>query len=205
MLTITYHLIPSSLQSFIRSSRSNFLSKKAIKKLRWLFAFFLSMAVVAIFLLPAGGEHWTFGKGVRPVAIDAFDIGAESWDRLAAPVSEVSPITPLKVSKMYGKLPLSFEVNEGQTDSPVKFLSRGPGYGLFLTSNEAVLTLRKPKNAETQILQLDLSGVKNHRPVSVDQAQMVPEEPPVTVHLKLIGANPNSGTTKIPVILRDKC
>jgi len=43
------------------------------------------------------------------------------------------------VAERYGKLPLGFEVNRGQTDSRVKFLSRGRGYTLFLTSNEAVL------------------------------------------------------------------
>src|SRR5712692_10402039 len=45
----------------------------------------------------------------------------------------------------FGKLPLSFEANHGQTDGQVKFLSRGSGYTLFLTSNEAVLALRKGK------------------------------------------------------------
>jgi len=44
----------------------------------------------------------------------------------------------------YGKLPLSFELNKGQTDSQVRFLSRGSGYSLFLTGNEAVLALKKP-------------------------------------------------------------
>ncbi len=44
----------------------------------------------------------------------------------------------------YRKLPLSFEANQGQTDKRVKFLSRGDGYSLFLTSTDAVLTLRKP-------------------------------------------------------------
>ncbi len=43
----------------------------------------------------------------------------------------------------YGNLPLSFEANQGQTDSRVKFVSRGRGYTLFLTGNEAVLALRK--------------------------------------------------------------
>jgi hypothetical protein len=43
----------------------------------------------------------------------------------------------------YGKLPLSFEANQGQTDGQVKFLSRGRGYALFLTGDEAVLSLRK--------------------------------------------------------------
>ena len=45
------------------------------------------------------------------------------------------------VVRTYGKLPLSFEANTGQADNSVKFLSRGRGYGLFLTGNEAVLAL----------------------------------------------------------------
>ncbi len=48
-----------------------------------------------------------------------------------------------RVSQRYGKLPLSFEANQGQTDSRVKFLSRGRGYALFLTPTEAVLSLNK--------------------------------------------------------------
>jgi hypothetical protein len=40
------------------------------------------------------------------------------------------------------QLPISFEPNQGQTDSRVKFLARGAGYGLFLTSSQAVLALR---------------------------------------------------------------
>jgi hypothetical protein len=44
----------------------------------------------------------------------------------------------------YGRLPLAFESNQGQTDGRVKFLSRGRGYALFLTADEAVLSLRKP-------------------------------------------------------------
>ena len=50
-----------------------------------------------------------------------------------------------RIVESYGKLPLSFEANQGQTDAQVKFLSRGSGYSLFLTSNEAVLSL-KPTN-----------------------------------------------------------
>lgn len=41
----------------------------------------------------------------------------------------------------YGRVPLSFEVNQGQTDPQVKYLARGGGYTLFLTSSEAVLSL----------------------------------------------------------------
>jgi predicted extracellular nuclease len=42
----------------------------------------------------------------------------------------------------YGELPIAFEPNLGQVDAKVSFLSRGPGYSLFLTPTEAVLSLR---------------------------------------------------------------
>jgi Beta-propeller repeat len=44
----------------------------------------------------------------------------------------------------YGQLPLSFQENLGQTDPRVRFVSRGPGYELFLTPEEAVLALHHP-------------------------------------------------------------
>ncbi|MCP9496212.1 MAG: SBBP repeat-containing protein [Pyrinomonadaceae bacterium MAG19_C2-C3] len=48
-----------------------------------------------------------------------------------------------RISENYGRLPLQFELNDGQFASDVKFLSRGSGYNLFLTATEAVLTLSK--------------------------------------------------------------
>ena len=42
----------------------------------------------------------------------------------------------------FAKLPLVFESNQGQSPSQVKFLTRGSGYGLFLTQNQAVLALQ---------------------------------------------------------------
>jgi len=53
--------------------------------------------------------------------------------------------TQARLAENYGKLPLSFEANQGQTDPQVKFLSRGSGYTLFLTRDEAVLSLRSRK------------------------------------------------------------
>src|SRR5216110_44310 len=57
--------------------------------------------------------------------------------------------TNARVSESYGKLPLYFEANRGQTDKDVHFLARGPGYSLYLTSGEAVLVLAKP-NADAK-------------------------------------------------------
>ena len=55
-----------------------------------------------------------------------------------------------QVRERYGNLPLSFEANHGQSDSKVKFLSRGSGYSLFLTSNEAVLVLSQSEADESR-------------------------------------------------------
>lgn len=49
------------------------------------------------------------------------------------------------VERSYGKLPLHFEANRGQSDPSVDFLARGSGYTLFVTPGEAVLSLTKPK------------------------------------------------------------
>ena len=57
-----------------------------------------------------------------------------------------------RVVNSYGRLPLSFEANKGQTDSQVKFLLRGSGYMVFLTRRgEAVLVLRKPPKRDPSL------------------------------------------------------
>ena len=56
--------------------------------------------------------------------------------------ASASRVQPGRVAG-YGKLPLSFEANQGQADVGVKFLARGRGYGLFLTSSEATLELQR--------------------------------------------------------------
>ena len=49
---------------------------------------------------------------------------------------------PEQAREAYGRVPLSFEANQGQTDASVNFLARGAGYSLFLKPAEAVLVLR---------------------------------------------------------------
>ena len=57
---------------------------------------------------------------------------------------KVERLPQVRVSETYGRLPLYFEANRGQTDPQVKFISRGDGYVLFLTSREAVLAFNTP-------------------------------------------------------------
>jgi hypothetical protein len=67
----------------------------------------------------------------------------------------------------YGKLPMAFEPNQGQADRTVRFLARGPGYGLYLTPTEAVLNLHggtaTSPTAPAPSIRLRLAGA-NPRP-----------------------------------------
>ena len=73
--------------------------------------------------------------------------GESPADR-SATSTPVDAAVKARIAERFGSLPLSFEANEGQVDRAVKFLSRGAGYDLFLTGDEAVLLLRKPRAAE---------------------------------------------------------
>lgn len=80
-----------------------------------------------------------------------------------APVTADSQLRP-RSTEGYGKLPLSFEINQGQTNGQVKFLSRGSGYNLFLTSTAAVLSLRQPgtNDKASSVLKIKLVAANPH-------------------------------------------
>ena len=104
---------------------------------------------------------------VRPSAASAANLSAASQQQLLA---------------SYARLPLSFEANHGQTDRQVKFLSRGSGYSLFLTSNETVLSLSKPATPAARRT-ID----------TVAMGQEVAENKAITttvLRMRLVGANP---------------
>ncbi len=69
-------------------------------------------------------------------------------------------------SSAYGQLPLSFEVNEGQTDSQVNYLARGQGYSIFLTPTAAVLNLQPTGTAPDEVLRMQLDGANSAASVS---------------------------------------
>jgi hypothetical protein len=62
--------------------------------------------------------------------------------RRPAAAAPPDPLTRGAIAERYGKLPLAFEPNVGQTDPQVKFLARGSGYTVFLTDTAAVFALR---------------------------------------------------------------
>jgi hypothetical protein len=76
-----------------------------------------------------------------------------------------------RMAANYGKIPLSFEANQGETDPSVQFLSRGSGYSLFLTQGEVVLNLERQQAAAS-------AQSQESEPAPVD-----------TLRMKLVGAS----------------
>lgn len=73
-------------------------------------------------------------------------------------------VSKVEAAKRLQLLPLSFEQNQGQTDARVKFLSRGPGYTMFLTGSDTVLSLQAGKR--TDALRLHWQGANANTEVT---------------------------------------
>lgn len=87
--------------------------------------------------------------------------------------TRATPISPpqQQLIENYGKTPLAFEQNQGQTDDRVRFLSRGQGYALFLTQNEAILSLSRSDFSETSVVTLQLIGANPDPIIEGQQTQ----------------------------------
>ncbi|MEP7342174.1 MAG: SBBP repeat-containing protein [Acidobacteriota bacterium] len=105
---------------------------------------------------------------IAPLAVTHGAGRAKASEKLAT-TSAPDAATKARVEENYGKLPLSFEANKGQTDARVKFLSRGQGYSFFLTPSEAVMTLNRAEGKEPH------AGTKKGTSA--------------TLRMKLVGAN----------------
>ncbi len=115
-----------------------------------------------------------------------------------------------KLAASYGKLPLGFEANQGQARGPVKFLSRGRGYTIFLTHGEAVLALRKSSVVSGQSpvgtrrsprvapsFRSAGAGLKSGATTSVDKptTDNGPRATASVLRMKLVGANAKATVT----------
>jgi hypothetical protein len=93
-----------------------------------------SLAIVALFLSAHMQRH---APSSGPIASNHSVASAQ-------PATQLSVAQKENVANGYGKLPLAFEANQGQTAPEVRYLAHGQSYQLFLTNQEAVLTLRQP-------------------------------------------------------------
>lgn len=94
----------------------------------------------------------------------ALMVGAQAADGSGASNTAQKSVSTAQAAKRLQLLPLSFEQNQGQTDARVKFLSRGPGYTMFLTGRDTVLSLQAGKRAES--LRLRWLGANTRAPLA---------------------------------------
>ncbi|MET0646923.1 MAG: Calx-beta domain-containing protein, partial [Pyrinomonadaceae bacterium] len=123
---------------------------------------------------------------------------------------EIQNSTRSDAAEAYGKMPLLFEANAGQTDERVRFISRGVGYNLFLTRDEAVLALREraPK-VEVDKQSAARPEHKSEPPsyrvlrMRLDGAQAAPEveglDEQAGKYNYFVGADPAKWRTGVPV------
>jgi hypothetical protein len=188
-----------------------------------------AVAFLLAFAIPTSNRTAGVPAGARSVGLQA-DIGGlpilSGQVLPAANSGSLNPKSPIQNPKLvesYGRLPLAFEANRGQTDGQVKFLSRGRGYTMFLTQGEAVLSLRKPsavsrqpsairnskfenRNSTTTNLQSEIFNLPSLLPRPTDygprttgeqarHSSLVTRHSDAVVRMKLVGANPRARVT----------
>ncbi len=103
--------------------------------------------------------------------------------------------TRARAQARYAALPLAFEANEGQTDPQVKYMARGNGYKLFLTSSKAILSLpgRKGYSQVRDAMMNKRRGAAGVKAMMKKQSSKGRKASPVaSLQMNFLGANPHS-------------
>ncbi len=136
----------------------------------------------------------TLLMGALLIGVLSFASATTAW----ADSQAVVPIPAPSIARMqsaYGHLPLSFEANQGQWDSAVRFVTRGAGHQLFLTPNDAVLALRTG------------AAKREEQGSDINPGQRLSSPSPIShsmVRMRFDGANPRAemvGLEKLPGIV----
>ncbi|MEO7652928.1 MAG: SBBP repeat-containing protein, partial [Bryobacteraceae bacterium] len=109
-----------------------------------------------------------------------------SVSALASLLSGATHKVPLAIASTFGKVPLHFEQNTGQTDPRVRYLARAAGMTMFVTASESVLVVGK----ERTVIRMKLDG---SRPAQSMRAV----EPVPGVSNYLLGNNPAEWRTGV--------
>ena len=168
----------------------------AERSLKLLFASTAAFAVVALALavMPMRSEPRHPGK------------------QLPAHDSDNAAPSAAAVGNQYGKVPLSFEPNVGQSDPAVQYIARGNGYSLFLSSKGTAFLLKADSSAKQDIKKVSPeashfergSSLRLQFPNSNSNARMTPFEEQVGKINYLIGNDPKSWHVNIPTYAKVK-
>jgi photosystem II stability/assembly factor-like uncharacterized protein len=107
------------------------------RPLRFFLALISFVCVIIHHALPA------YGWAVQALSLEAAQalLSEEPSSALSPALSKADDKTAEHIKTAYGKLPLSFEANQGQADAAVEFIAHASGYTLALSRREAVVNL----------------------------------------------------------------
>jgi hypothetical protein len=104
--------------------------------------------------------------------MEYYSVGSKD-SQSGMPVSEraavVSQMSNQEALDAYGKLPLSFIPNVGQTDEAVPYYAQGAGYGFFFTKDGATLSFADGKARRGHALALDFLGANPHATLTAQE------------------------------------
>jgi uncharacterized repeat protein (TIGR01451 family) len=160
-----------------------------------------SLALVAGTLTLCVGLSVTAHYLNRRLSVPAIALAAKPAIPIPSTQSpSVDDATKRKMLDALAKVPMSFEINRGQTSNQVQFLSRGAGYTLFLTRDSAVLALPVPSKTKP----IQSASVSHPLPYVPASAQFTVPDQGATraesvLNMRVVGANvkaPISGVGK---------
>ena len=150
-------------------------------------------------ILPAVVLLVIVGAAILGLAVHTRPVVAAS----TAPVPVFALTAPRASSVVvpsFGHLPLMFEPNHGQTDPSVKFMARGSGYALFLTGDDAVLSLQHPVQAGKRP---SAASVIHMKLVGAEAKPQLRGTDPLPGHSNyLVGSDPAQWHSNIPQYAR---
>jgi uncharacterized repeat protein (TIGR01451 family) len=93
-----------------------------------------------------------------------------------------------RMQEVLSSLPMSFEVNEGQTDGRVRFLARGTGYALFLTNDSAVMAFPHP-GGRTETAEIPSAPYALPRVAASAQTVATAQQAEPVLSMRVVGGN----------------
>ncbi len=91
----------------------------------------------------------------------------------------------------FNNLPLRFEANRGQSNEPVRYLSRGRGYGMYFAPEETILILKSNGEGETATIRMSLIDAN-------PDLEVLGKNQIVTKTNYLIGNDPSKWRSNVP-------
>ena len=154
------------------------------------FTLLLTLSVSLLVNLP-GGRAPVLTTQPAHAAVPLSRVSHAGTARLPDRTARGSSSATMRAS--YARLPLRFELNEGQTDPRVRFLMRSGGSTIFLTNTEAVLAVTQGTASHSGTIKRPLagSGLRAHV-AGPDMGRMT--QGPIredVVRLRYAGANPH--------------